>query len=274
MKKIVWMLTSFFILITSTQAFSDVDSSYWANDIIRKWTNNGVMYGYADGSFKPNGYITKAELASIINNIDNDTINVRKRPSKDISISDWYCEDMLLALKNGIVELDGNGNLNPKAVLTREEALTMLAKLFSLKYQGNPNSVLSRFSDAGNIKSNNLPYVADLVNKGYVNGNNGRLNPKDKITRAEIVAVLDNMIEEICTNGRIANKKINGNLIVNGDDVELVNVQVNGYIYVLNGAKNGDLLFNDVYAAKGIVSKNNNVISYNSGTAKNKSSVC
>lgn len=269
MKKIVWMLTSFFILITSSHAFSDVDSSYWANNIIKKWTSNGIMSGYSDGSFKPNGYITKAELVSIINNIDNDIENVRKRPSKDISISDWYCEDMSLALKNGLVELDSKGNLNPKSLLTREEALTMLAKLFNLKYKGNPNFVLSKFNDADNVDGDNLSYIADMVSKGYVNGNNGKLNPKDKITRAEVVAVLDNMIEEICTTGRLINKKINGNLIVNGDRVELSNVQVNGYIYVLNGAKNGNLSFNNVYASKGIVTKDDNVISYNSGTSKN-----
>lgn len=265
MKKIVCVLTSCFILITCAQAFSDVDNSHWASNTIKKWTNNGIMSGYSDGTFKPNGYITKAELVSIINNIDNDEANISKRPSKDIKLSDWYCEDMSIALKNGIIELDDNGNLNPKAVLTREDALTMLAKLFNLKYTGNVNSALAKFSDVNNIESNKLPYIAALVKEGYISGNKGEINPKEKITRAEIVSVLDNMIETIYTKGQFTNKKISGNLIINGENVRLSNIQVDGYIYVLNGAKESDLIFNNVYASKGIKDKNN-IISYNDGS--------
>lgn len=269
MKKIVWMLSSCFLLITCSQAFSDVDSSYWADSIIKKWTNSGIISGYSDGSFRPNGQITKAELVTIINKINNDTANTIKRPSKDINLSDWYCEDMAIALKNGIVNLDSDGNLNPKSVLTREDALTIIAKLFNVKYTGNVGRELSKFSDASKIKQEYAPYIAGMVKEEYINGNNGKLNPKDEITRAEIVAVLDNIIEEICTNGRISNKRINGNLILNGENISLSNVQVDGYIYALDGAKNGNIVFNNVYATKGVISKKNNIISYNDGTKKN-----
>lgn len=263
MKKVIWLFTSFLILITSSYAFSDVDSSYWANNIIKKWTNNGVMSGYADGTFKPNGYITKAELVSIINNIDNSDATATKRPSKDIKVTDWYCQDMAVALRNGIVELDSNGNLNPQKILTKEEAITMLAKFLGLKYTGDINIIKAKFKDISSVSDENLLYVAAMINEGYVIGNNGKINPKNKITRVEVVSILDNMIEEIYTSGEFSNRVINGNLVINGEGVKLSNIQVNGYIYMKNGSSDN---FN-VYATKGILS-NGKVISYNDGTKK------
>lgn len=265
MKKTIWLLSSFLILVTSSYAFSDVDNSYWASSVINKWTSNGIVSGYTDGTFRPNGYITKAELVSILNNIDKDSSYIIKRPSKDIKITDWFCEDMAIALKNGIIELDSNSNLNPKELLTREEALTMFAKFLGLKYTDNASNITARFKDINTINANNLPYVLAMIDEGYVSGQNGKLNPKAKITRAEVVSILDNMIEAIYTTGEFFNQIINGNLIINGNDVELSNVQVNGYIYLMNGANGTNLSFNNVYATKGIIT-NGNIVSYNDGT--------
>lgn len=268
MKKIVWMLTGLVLLLNCSYAktFSDVSSGHWAKNIINEWTNNGIISGYIDGSFRPNEGLTKAELVTIINKINNDEQIVYKRPSKDIKTTDWYCTDMAIALKNGLIELDDNSNLNPKDLVTREEAITMLAKLFKLKYLGNPLNVLSKFNDANNIESENLPYIAAMVKEGYVSGNNGRLNPKQNITRAELVSLLDSTVEKIHSNGKLANKDLNGNLVLNGENISVNNVEVNGYIFLLKGTKNGNVVFNNVHTTKGIVAENDNVISYNDGT--------
>lgn len=268
MKKIVWMLIGIFILLNCSYAktFTDVSSNHWARSIINEWTNNGIISGYTDGTFRPSGEVTKAELVTILNKINNDEEKITKRPSKDINLSDWYCVDMGVALKNGLVELDGNGNLNPKSLMTREDAITMIAKLFNLKYSGNSMTVLSKFSDVNKIEDKNLPYVAAMVKEGYVGGNNGKINPDKNITRAELVSLLDSTIEVIHTSGKISGKEINGNLVINGEKVTLSSVEVHGYIFVLKGAKNGQLEFNNVYASKGINSDYNNVISYNDGT--------
>ncbi|MBE5813073.1 MAG: hypothetical protein E7314_05410 [Clostridiales bacterium] len=268
MKKVVWMLTVIFMLLNCSYAktFSDVGSSHWARGIINEWTNNGIMSGYTDGTFRPSGEVTKAELVTILNKINNDEEIITKRPSKDINLSDWYCVDMGVALKNGLVELDSNGNLNPKSIVTREDAITMIAKLFNLRYTTNPLNVLAKFSDASKIEDKNLPYVAAMVREGYVSGNNGKLNPDKNITRAELVSLLDSTIEAIYTTGKISDKEINGNLVINGEKVALSSVEVHGYIFVLKGAKNGQLEFNNVYASNGIKSDYNNVVSYNDGT--------
>ena len=72
MKKIVWMLIGIIILANCSYAktFSDVGKEHWANNIINEWTNNGIISGYNDGTFKPNGTVIRAELVTILNKIN------------------------------------------------------------------------------------------------------------------------------------------------------------------------------------------------------------
>jgi uncharacterized repeat protein (TIGR02543 family) len=51
---------------TKSIAFSDI-SDHWAKDYIIKASQYGWIAGYEDGSFKPDNYITRAEVATIVN---------------------------------------------------------------------------------------------------------------------------------------------------------------------------------------------------------------
>jgi len=49
--------------------FSDVDSSHWANSDIQNAVSDGLMFGYPDGTFKPDEPITRAEVAAVAERI-------------------------------------------------------------------------------------------------------------------------------------------------------------------------------------------------------------
>ena len=53
---------------TSAPSFSDIEG-HWAQDSIRLAASNGWIYGYTDGSFRPNQAITRAETAAMINRV-------------------------------------------------------------------------------------------------------------------------------------------------------------------------------------------------------------
>lgn len=48
--------------------FSDI-SGHWAQDVINKAANEGIISGYTDGTFRPDNNITRAEAISIINRV-------------------------------------------------------------------------------------------------------------------------------------------------------------------------------------------------------------
>ena len=76
---------------------------------------------------------------------------------------------------------------NPNADITREQLVTMM-----YRYAGSPKAdgKLDSFSDAASVST----YAADAmqwaVANGIVNGSNGKLNPQDNATRAEVAAIL------------------------------------------------------------------------------------
>lgn len=64
MKKLFSILIIVLLVFTSvpTFAFSDVNSSDWYEPYVQKATENKLVKGYADGSFKPKNNITVAEF--------------------------------------------------------------------------------------------------------------------------------------------------------------------------------------------------------------------
>ena len=68
-----------------------------------------------------------------------------------------------------------------------QQLVTML-----YRYAGSPavNGSLSAFSDAASVSSYAIPAMQWAVANGIVNGSNGKLNPKNNATRAEVAAIL------------------------------------------------------------------------------------
>lgn len=61
-----------FATITDGEAtFSDVPDTYWAHDYIASASGYGWINGYSDGTYRPNGLITRAQVATIVNNMLN-----------------------------------------------------------------------------------------------------------------------------------------------------------------------------------------------------------
>ena len=76
---------------------------------------------------------------------------------------------------------------NPNADITREQLVTML-----YRYAGSPaaNSSLDSFSDAASVSSYAVNAMQWAVANGIVNGSNGKLNPQNNATRAQVAAIL------------------------------------------------------------------------------------
>ena len=84
MKKLLILILTVFMIFTQSFAFLDDNNYYWASDAVDKWSGKGYISGYPDGTFRGNNYITRAEVISVINKLNNSDTSVSKRASKDI----------------------------------------------------------------------------------------------------------------------------------------------------------------------------------------------
>ena len=127
-------------MLPSALAASFADTrGHWAEDAISRWSDRGVIQGH-NGDFEPDSAITRADMAVIIDRImDYQT----KAENKFSDLDNAYYKDPILRVAQaGVMQGDGK-NVRPKDKITREEAVSMLARALSVTACGK--CILSRF---------------------------------------------------------------------------------------------------------------------------------
>ena len=158
---------------TESKSYSDVKTGDWYADAVKYVSDKGLMSGTGSDKFAPSATTTRAMLMTVL---------ARYAGEDTTGGATWYEKSMEWAKAKGVS--DGT---NPNANITREQLVTML-----YRYAGSPKAdgKLDSFSDAASVST----YAADAmqwaVANGIVNGSNGKLNPQNNATRAEVAAIL------------------------------------------------------------------------------------
>ena len=157
----------------SKTGFNDVASSAWYADAVKYVSDKGLMSGTGSDKFAPSATTTRAMLMTVL---------ARYAGEDTTGGATWYEKGMNWAKAKGVS--DGT---NPNADITREQLVTML-----YRYAGTPaaNGSLSDFSDTASVSSYAVNAMQWAVENGIVNGSNGKLNPQDNATRAQVAAIL------------------------------------------------------------------------------------
>ena len=155
------------------KTFVDVAKSDWFADAVAYVTDKGLMNGTGSDTFSPNASTTRGMLMTVL---------ARYAGEDTTGGSPWYQKGMNWAKAKGVS--DGT---NPEVNITREQLVTML-----YRYAGSPkaNGSLDSFSDAASVSSYAVNAMQWAVANGIVNGSNGKLNPQNNATRAEVAAIL------------------------------------------------------------------------------------
>lgn len=120
---------------TSKQSFSDVRTSFWAHSDIEYLSSRGVVTGRENGLFDPNGNVTRAQIAVIIdrgfygqNSIHNPSI-----PHTDVPSNFWARDEIGSLVQRGIVAPADRFRPNDSA--NRAEVAVYLARLLEPKFR-------------------------------------------------------------------------------------------------------------------------------------------
>ena len=104
--------------------YPDVALADWFNNAIATLSNGGIISGYPDGTFDPNGYITRAEFAVIAARFfDMDYQGEDLFPDID---GHWAQDYINQAAENGFIEGYPDGTFGPDKYITRAEAVTLV----------------------------------------------------------------------------------------------------------------------------------------------------
>lgn len=156
--------------------------------------HTAYMFGYENGTVRPNASLTRAEAASLIYFL----IDPKERDNtpftgfSDVKSGAWYF-NQVSALKNaGIISGTSATTFTPDRAITRAELFTMVGAMFADGY--TPDGLIGGiFKDIGSGMY--VKYIELLYKLGLVEGDgNGTVRPNDKITRAETATLLNKLV--------------------------------------------------------------------------------
>ena len=226
--------------------FKDYDRTAWYAEAVSAAVDNGLLYGKSSTIIDPNGDMTRAEMAAIINRSFGCYAKADISKYKDVSKDKWYFEDVAMAVQMGTYNGRSNSSMAPDAPITRQEAMTVVARALELDYDSYSKAELTQFSDAGKVSNWAMPYVRAMVGADYIHGRGKVLAPQDNITRAEFAQIFYNIIGTYIVSKGSYDKDMKGNVLIRTNDVELKNMTVDGDLIIGCGAADGKITLDNV----------------------------
>ena len=163
--------------------------------------NTGDHYayvmGYPDGTVRPNGSITRAEVSAILFRLLSDKTRdeyfTTESSFTDVKAGAWYNNSIATLEKAGvIVDTAKGGAFRPNEAITRAELAAMLAQFSDAK----PVKGV-KFSD---VSAEHWAYeaIAIAAKMGWIEGYpDGTFRPDATITRAEMMTLVNRALERV-----------------------------------------------------------------------------
>lgn len=134
---------------TYSNTFSDVAKSHWAANYIGYMQQFGIITGYADGSFRPDASVTRAEFAAIASRFERLTEGTKS--FSDVPSSHWAAKYINFAATRGWVNGYADGTFRPNNSITRAEVAAVTCRLLERNadqsYIRSHRSELRAFTD-------------------------------------------------------------------------------------------------------------------------------
>ena len=234
--------------------YRDTDG-HWAETAIDRWSGYGIIQGN-NGAFNPNGALTRAHMAAILTRL----LGLPAADSAgftDVDEGAWYAEYINRCAAAGIM-LGANGKASPNALITRQQAMVMLARALGIQPVKNPD--LSAYKDGGAVSEYARGYVAALIEAGIVSGVSAdTLGCGSSITRAATVTILDRSITTYANRPDSRVEAVSGGIVlVAADGVELTGSADS--VLVTQGAADGTVTLDGVTADSVLVLGENTTV--------------
>lgn len=194
-------------------AFTDLGEAAWATGYIEAMSEEGIVTGYDDGTFRPNANISKyasvlmvyrtlkaADLVTDAEQAANITRHMGTIAARGVPNWPDLYGAVAFCLEKGILTTGDLVNFQIGDVHTnagRSEVAVYLGKAMNLYLEENLNVLYSlNFKDAGSVSAAARPYVYLLNKHDVISGDTeGYFNPDAPITRAAMAKMLTVSLE-------------------------------------------------------------------------------
>lgn len=179
-------LLIFLCLNVFATAYTDTASDYWAIEYINTLSEDKVIKGYPDGTYRPETAVTKGEYLKLLM-----TANLGDTFFESIKWTDhWTTPYVTMAKRYNILMIDITLD-NVDSPITRLEMAVILAYSDIQFISEERKEGQNIFSDLGDINEGYRLLIEHCVEEGLLNGYpDGTFRPNAYMTRAEVAVVI------------------------------------------------------------------------------------
>lgn len=228
------------LTLTNAAAFTDTEG-HWAKDAISKWSEDyNLINGYEDGTFRPDASITRGAFAGIMDRFMH--FQTASPAATFADTAGTYWESSILKLHAAGVYLGTEGKALSANSITRQQAVTMIARAFGV----SGSTTALPYDDADQIAAYAQASVAEMTARGYITDSAaGSFRPAAAITRAEILNILNNMIQVLIQEPETYTGSVPGTVMINAaEGAVLMDMTVSGDLILAPGVSGGVTLSN------------------------------
>ncbi|HEX2925261.1 MAG TPA: S-layer homology domain-containing protein, partial [Ruminiclostridium sp.] len=197
--KINSLTNSTYTLIYNPLTFDDVEN-HWSKGYVNDAGSRLIVSGTGNGKFTPDRAVTRGEFAVMIVKALGLKGSQFADNFKDVGKDNPYYSYIYTAYQYGIIAGYSNTQFGSNDMITREQAMTMISKAMKIAgidtAQSNTDGLNSTFTDSDTISGWAKEGAAICANSGLFVGSNGKLNPKNDITRAESATVAIKLLKK------------------------------------------------------------------------------
>lgn len=168
--------------------YTDLSATHWAAEAVNALSAKNVINGFSDGSFRPDDAVTREQLVKML----VEAFGLKGKSDvtfNDVAENRWSADYIAAALASGIVKGVAEGMFAPEAVVTRQDAAVMLARLCDSK--GIVISGSAKPTDNENIADYAKESVYRLAGAGIISGfEDGTFRPNQALTRAQAAKLI------------------------------------------------------------------------------------
>lgn len=171
---------------------------HWAEKTLQQFIDNGWIQG-DEGGIRPDSTITRAEMATVVDAVEEYTEEADVSGYKDVAKTDWFYKQVAKIVKANVMVGVGDNKWAPQGDVTREQAAVIMCKLNDVSVDTKANAADIRaqltklgYTDANAVSDWAAPYILAAVQNGYMSGYpDHTLRSGNNITRAEAIVMLD-----------------------------------------------------------------------------------
>lgn len=153
------------------------------------------LLGYEDGTVRPNGSISRAEVATVLFRLLKDDVRMQNLTKdnaySDVSDTAWYAAAVSTLSKMGVISGYPDGTFRPNAPITRAEFAAMIAR-----FDETAKSADTPFTDISGHWAENA--IGKAYSNGWVEGSSKTVfSPESNLTRAETATLLNRVLHRL-----------------------------------------------------------------------------